>query len=234
MTIKAVFRVRTTFSGAPDGTSASISNVTVTPEKLSSEISTASPHRKPLHQDVLRRAFNSPFWPHTLVTTSVGQEGLDFHVWCDQLLHWDLPNNPVDLEQREGRINRFAGLAIRRALTRRPGELLDKCPSDASPWAALFDGNPLLPETSEKTSGLAPWWVYEGAIPNTMVIELPLSRQVLRLKRLRDDLLLYRLALGQPDIRSFVTKARTMLKSDDIARYVLDLSPLRLRSSLRK
>jgi len=67
-----------------------------------------------------------------------------------------------------------------------------------------------------------------------MVIELPLSRQVQRLKRLRDDLLLYRLALGQPDIRTFVAKARTNLKPDDIARYVLDLSPLRLRSTRRK
>ncbi len=189
---------------------------------------------KPLHQDVLRRAFNSPLWPHTLVTTSVGQEGLDFHVWCDQLLHWDLPNNPIDLEQREGRVNRFAGLAIRRALTREPGKLLATCPSDASPWALIFDENQFVPVSNEKPSGLAPWWVLEGALPNTMVIELPLSRQVHRLKRLRDDLLLYRLALGQPDIRTFVTKARTTLKSDDIARYVLDLSPLRLRSSRRK
>jgi hypothetical protein len=189
---------------------------------------------KPLHQDVLRRAFNSPFWPHTLVTTSVGQEGLDFHVWCDQLLHWDLPNNPIDLEQREGRINRFAGLTIRRALTRRPGRLLDRCASDASPWAVLFDDNQFLAEMGDQKSGLAPWWVYEGAVPNTIVIELPLSRQVQRMTRLRDDLLLYRLALGQPDIRNFVMKARTTLNSDDIARYVLDLSPLRLRTSQRK
>jgi hypothetical protein len=159
---------------------------------------------------------------------------LDFHVWCDQLLHWDLPNNPIDLEQREGRINRFAGLAIRRALTRDPAKLLARCPSDASPWGVLFDEPHSFSETNEKTSVLAPWWVLEGAIPNTMVIELPLSRQVQRLKRLRDDLLLYRLALGQPDIRTFVAKARTNLKPDDIARYVLDLSPLRLRSTRRK
>ena len=31
------------------------------------------------------------------------------------LVHWDLCRNPVDLEQREGRIQRFGGLAIRRA-----------------------------------------------------------------------------------------------------------------------
>jgi hypothetical protein len=28
-----------------------------------------------LRSDTLRRAFNSPFWPHVLCTTSVGQEG---------------------------------------------------------------------------------------------------------------------------------------------------------------
>jgi len=44
-----------------------------------------------LRTDDLRRAFNSPFWPHVLATTSLGQEGLDFHVWCRHLLHWDLP-----------------------------------------------------------------------------------------------------------------------------------------------
>ena len=50
----------------------------------------------------VRAAFNSPFWPFVLVTTSVGQEGLDFHQYCHAVVHWNLPSNPVDLEQREG------------------------------------------------------------------------------------------------------------------------------------
>ncbi|MDR3577805.1 MAG: DEAD/DEAH box helicase family protein, partial [Anaerolineaceae bacterium] len=54
----------------------------------------------------MREAFNSPFWPFVLATTSVGQEGLDFHLYCRDVMHWNLPSNPVDLEQREGRINR--------------------------------------------------------------------------------------------------------------------------------
>jgi hypothetical protein len=56
----------------------------------------------------VRRAFNGPFWPHVLVTTSVGQEGLDLHPWCQTVAHWDLCSNPVAFEQREGRVNRFA------------------------------------------------------------------------------------------------------------------------------
>lgn len=63
-----------------------------------------------LRTDDMRRAFNTPFWPNVLTTTSLGQEGLDFHVWCRQLLHWDLCSSPLDLEQREGRIQRFLDL----------------------------------------------------------------------------------------------------------------------------
>ena len=62
----------------------------------------------------IRKAFNSPFRPFLLSTTSIGQEGLDFHWYARKIVHWNLPSNPVDLEQREGRINRFKCLAIRR------------------------------------------------------------------------------------------------------------------------
>ncbi len=53
----------------------------------------------------VRQAFNSPFWPFILASTSVGQEGLDFHAYCHSVMHWNLPSNPVDLEQREGRVH---------------------------------------------------------------------------------------------------------------------------------
>ena len=64
-------------------------------------------------KDSLRLAFNSPFRPFVLATTSIGQEGLDFHYYCRKIVHWNLPANPIDLEQREGRINRRGCLAIR-------------------------------------------------------------------------------------------------------------------------
>ena len=63
-----------------------------------------------------REAFNSPFWPFVLTTTSLGQEGLDFHLYCRDIVHWNLPSNPVDLEQREGRINRRNSLIVRKAV----------------------------------------------------------------------------------------------------------------------
>ena len=71
-----------------------------------------------------------PYWPlegpfegkeHRLTQTAagvrsrqIGQEGLDFHPWCHRLVHWNLPGNPVDLEQREGRIHRYMGHSVRR------------------------------------------------------------------------------------------------------------------------
>ena len=61
----------------------------------------------------VREAFNSPFRPFVLASTSIGQEGLDFHPYCHRHYHWNLPHNPVDLEQREGRIHRYKGHAIR-------------------------------------------------------------------------------------------------------------------------
>src|SRR5262249_9273956 len=69
-------------------------------------------------KSVVREAFNSPFWPFVLATTSVGQEGLDFHLYCRDVMHWNLPSNPVDLEQREGRINRRDCLAVRQSIAR--------------------------------------------------------------------------------------------------------------------
>ena len=52
-----------------------------------------------IHTDELRKAFNTPFWPYVLATTSVGQEGLDFHIWCDTIVHWDLCRNPALLHE---------------------------------------------------------------------------------------------------------------------------------------
>ena len=125
---------------------------------------------KPWRPEEVRRAFNAPFWPHMLITTSIGQEGLDFHPWCKALAHWDLCSGPVALEQREGRISRFAGLSIRRAIV---AQLADKNAlrsQDESPWkrlAALAE-NQLADET-----GLSPWWVAPGAEARSLVFTVP-------------------------------------------------------------
>jgi hypothetical protein len=147
--------------------------------------------------DELRKAFNSPFWPHILTTTSIGQEGLDFHVWCKTLVHWDLASNPVDVEQREGRIQRFGGLSIRRAIAGRLGDgALASAALGESPWARLAA---LAEEQLGDDSGLCPWWVCEGAGVDRYVVDVPASEQTARLAWVKEQRALYRLVLGQPN-----------------------------------
>lgn len=176
--------------------------------------------------DEIRNAFNSPFWPHVLATTSVGQEGLDFHTWCSRILHWDLCSSPLELEQREGRIQRFGGLAVRRRL----GELQD---SDLMQSGAvkkhcsLWDRvEKLANERYLDRSGLAPWWVLKGAAVSRFVFNLPQSRDLEKFKLLKEQRLIYRLALGQPnqeDMVEFLAKGGAEL-SAVLTPLALDLS----------
>ena len=46
------------------------------------------------------------------------------HSNCRRVVHWNLPGNPIDLEQREARINRYRGLVVRHHLASRYKNLL--------------------------------------------------------------------------------------------------------------
>lgn len=73
---------------------------------------------EPVTTRSLRGAFNSPFPPYVLASTSVGQEGLDFHRYCDSVIHWTPPASPSALRQREGRVDRYLSMQVRIALAR--------------------------------------------------------------------------------------------------------------------
>jgi len=51
--------------------------------------------------------FNTPYRPEILVSTAVGEEGIDLHRECRHVLHHDLCWNPAVLEQRTGRVDRI-------------------------------------------------------------------------------------------------------------------------------
>ncbi len=51
--------------------------------------------------------FNTPYRPEVLVSTSVGQEGIDLHRECRHVIHHDLCWNPATIEQRTGRVDRI-------------------------------------------------------------------------------------------------------------------------------
>lgn len=158
----------------------------------------------------VRYAFNSPFWPFVLATTSVGQEGLDFHLYCHAVVHWNLPANPVDLEQREGRVHRYKGHAIRKnvASTHREAAFRTR---GRDPWDALFAE--AKRSRDRRWGDLVPYWVYPtegGARIERYVPALPLSREVEKLERLKRSLAVYRLVFGQP-------------RQDDLAAYLAAL-----------
>lgn len=158
----------------------------------------------PARSEEIRSAFNTPFWPHILATTSVGQEGLDFHSWCDRLGHWDLCSSPVDLEQREGRVQRFGGLTVRQPLAQKLGEqaLAQARGQASSPWDIIArDADKAF---ADDKTGLSPWWAMEGAELKRHLFVLPQSRDIDRFAKLRTQRLLYRLALGQPDQEDLV------------------------------
>ena len=148
-------------------------------------------------KDSIRNAFNSPFRPFVLATTSIGQEGLDFHYYCRRIVHWNLPSNPVDLEQREGRINRFKCLAIRQNLAQKYQHLT----VEKDLWKEVFDA--AREEEVEKHNGsseLIPFWSF-GGNPEVKIERIvpayPMSKDVIRYERLIKILSLYRLTLGQ-------------------------------------
>ena len=59
----------------------------------------------------LMLSFNTPFYPEILVASSVLAEGVDLHLNCRHLIHYDLSWNPSDLEQRTGRVDRIGAKA---------------------------------------------------------------------------------------------------------------------------
>ncbi len=65
--------------------------------------------------------FNTPYRPEILITTSVGQEGIDLHRECRHVIHHDLCWNPAVLEQRTGRVDRIGSKVHREQASARRG-----------------------------------------------------------------------------------------------------------------
>jgi hypothetical protein len=148
----------------------------------------------------LRDAFNSPFKPFALISTSVGQEGLDFHKYCHAVVHWNLPSSPVDFEQREGRVHRYKGHAVRKNVA---VEHADESRTSTDPWTAAFEAASAA--RSEAATQMVPFWVYpEVTDPSrhSLIIRevpvLPLSKDVVTRQRLQRTLGAYRMVFGQP------------------------------------
>ena len=178
--------------------------------------------------DSVRDAFNSPFRPFVLASTSIGQEGLDFHTWCHAVVHWNLPSNPVDLEQREGRVHRYKGHAVRKNVAERYGlPALSRAHEGGDPWQTLFQI--AAQGKSNGHSDLIPYWIFEdgSARVERRIPLLPYSKEVGKLKRLKQGLALYRMVFGQPRQEDllFSLSQNGNHESVDLADWLISLQP---------
>lgn len=178
--------------------------------------------------DSVRDAFNSPFRPFVLASTSIGQEGLDFHTWCHAVVHWNLPSNPVDLEQREGRVHRYKGHAVRKNVAERYGlTALSVAHEGGDPWQTLFQI--AAQGKSNGHSDLIPYWIFEdgSARVERRIPLLPYSKEVGKLKRLKQGLALYRMVFGQPRQEDllFSLSQNGNHESADLADWLISLQP---------
>ena len=135
-------------------------------------------------------------------------------------MHWNLPSNPVDLEQREGRINRYKCLAVRQNIANKYG---------AEPtWDAMFEK--ASKQEKGQFSDLIPYWCLTGDETETVKIErivpmYPMSQDRIKYLRLIKILSLYRLTLGQPrqeELIELLNKEIADVASDNL---FIDLSP---------
>jgi hypothetical protein len=189
----------------------------------------ASDDRQVLQRSgAVRSAFNSPFWPFVLSSTSVGQEGLDFHQYCHAVVHWNLPANPVDMEQREGRVHRYKGHAIRKNVAERHREAAFKR-GVRDPWRTMFE-EAVRHSRGKRPRDIEPFWIYEGSARiERHVPLLPLSRETERLRQLRRSLAAYRLVFGQPRQEDLVAYLEEMMSPEELGQIVdqlrIDLTP---------
>lgn len=180
------------------------------------------------HTSDLRMSFNSPFRPFVLSTTSIGQEGLDFHWYCRKIVHWNVPSNPQDIEQREGRINRFKCLAVRRNIAH--------LYPDQYAWEDKFQTASVEFRKNSQYSEIVPYWSLprkfiesKGIVPEMIeriVPMYPMSYDIANYERLKDVLTLYRLSMGQPRQEELVEMlAELNLSEENLRSLTFDLSP---------
>ncbi|MFH0300161.1 hypothetical protein AAFX91_23605 [Bradyrhizobium sp. 31Argb] len=104
----------------------------------------------------------------------------------------------------------------------------DPALANGSPWRCVQRHA----ERFVDASGLRPWWVLDGAEIRRHVFERPFGRDIARFAQLREQRMIYRLALGQPNQEDFIDvlsrggkATRTLLQP-----LILDLSAMGLRT----
>jgi hypothetical protein len=142
---------------------------------------------------------------------------LDFHPYCHAVVHWNLPSNPVDLEQREGRVHRYKGHAVRKnvaSVVRKNGHA--PAPG-ANPWPGLFKSAEKHAHRTSEIVGLSSRGrgVYRASCPD--------SREAARLPALRGSLAVYRMVFGQPRQEDLLEHLKRTVPEQELARISAQL-----------
>lgn len=183
----------------------------------------------------LQKSFNCPFAPFVFATTSMGQEGLDFHLFADRIIHWNLPSDPIDFEQREGRINRYNCLAIRRKAIE---WWYEKKENDTvyESFNNAFKRAEEAPEVkncrdNKARSGLFPNWILQNQ-EGTEVAGIKRYVPYFANSRMMEEyhnhlklLQLYRTVIGQSDPVEVIERLMVGKSSDEIKQLFVDFSP---------
>ena len=138
-------------------------------------------------------------------------------------MHWNLPSNPIDLEQREGRINRFKCLAIRQNVARKYGNI----DFESDIWAEMFDA--AHAEKKPGQSDIVPFWCFgenQEVKIERIVPMYPMSKDGISYERLIKILSLYRLTLGQARQEELLEYIfREYEEPAELKKLFIDLSP---------
>ncbi|MFW9940376.1 MAG: helicase-related protein [Candidatus Thorarchaeota archaeon] len=196
---------------------------------LNQKLKTASQNDRTIN---IRQAFNSPFRPFILASTSIGQEGLDFHLYCKRIFHWNLPSNAIDLEQREGRIHRYKGLVIRQNVV---DMYISKIKNSTTKnlWDELFTIAMQDKQISDNKCELIPFWHVDtdSDIKIERYIPLyPFSQDIDKYSQIQKVLAYYRLTFGQPRQEELINAIyhgnENQNLHDKLEEFLINLSPI--------
>lgn len=163
------------------------------------------------NQACIQQAFNSPFWPMMLITTSMGQEGVDLDQYCSRIMHYSLPSNPMSFEQRDGRVERRRSLLARRIMVEQYGAPIgitfDRF------WEWLFaqgsDASGMIPDWVQNSD--SDRWKLERIIPF-----FPLSREYEMYQQLLRWKNFYRKKMGIPIEQVGLNQSNFYLKLNNL------------------
>lgn len=150
-----------------------------------------NPNDKAKREIELQNAFNSPLWPMILTSTSVAQEGLNFHSYCYRIMHYTLPKTPEAFEQRDGRIDRYNSHLVRKRIS------FDKREQE---WKNIFDTEE---QSCSNNSGIFPYWNTPVGNSNYYMERLipvfPLTKESMHFDALMRCRKVYRSIIGMPN-----------------------------------